>query len=102
MAGYEKSGPGQSARNFAGFIRELTGYEPHTCPWRAFYDPIVKAVLSLRPLAEDKLIESALGPDPPAVILDAYAMYVRAYNVTRADEMEHERKQREANRQAKH
>lgn len=100
LGGYERTAASVAVRKMAEHIRQITGHEPPTCPWRVYYEPIVKAVVHLRTLAADGLAELELGPDPAAVILDAYATYLRAYNATYADEMEAERAEREAKRKA--
>lgn len=84
----------------SGHIEQLTGHRPDSCPWRAFYDPFVAKVVHVAVLAEKGLGASELGDDPPAIILDALPLYFRAYNATKAHDMDLERKQREAqNRQ---
>ena len=75
-------------------MEEVTGYRPPTCPWRVFYDPLVVQAVRIASLAQEHLGDAYLGPDPPAVLLEAVYYYTRARNATRAHDMEQERKQR--------
>ena len=65
-------------------IKEITGHEPPTCPWRSFYDPIVSRVIGIATLANDGLAMAELGTDPPAVVLDGLRTYLAARNATKA------------------
>lgn len=87
-------------RSMAAHIGEVTGSEPPTCPWRVFYDPLVRRVLDVCSLDDRHLAATALGPDPVAIELDAVGTYTRARNAAIAEEMERERKEREAQQRA--
>ena len=75
-------------------IESLTGHRPRTCPWRVFYHPLVREVVQLATLAEKNLGGPAMGDDPPAVLLDALALYMRARDVTAMKDREAELKKK--------
>ncbi len=56
-------------------IAELVGSEPPTCPWRAFYDPLVMEVIPLSSYFENGNLAVKVGKDPPAVLLEALETY---------------------------
>lgn len=100
--------PGDNVWREAQFstIERITGYAPPTCPWRATYDPLVKEVLELWGAVEDGYLDTALGDDPPAILIDALSCFRRAYQATktnddklrmekRAEEMRQRRQQKE-------
>lgn len=78
-------------------IENLTGDRPPSCPWRVMNDDLVRVCNKLMILAPDNLAASELGDDPPAVWLDAYAIFRTAYRATKAhdDKQEHERRMKE-------
>lgn len=76
-------------------IEKIVGAEPPTCPWRAFYDPLVSEVVRVANFAEAGLAMAELGDDPYAVLLDGLHVYMRARNAGRAHFSEIERKKRE-------
>jgi len=82
----------------AGAMEEMTGHRPESCPWRSFYSPLVSECISIASLAEKSIGAAALGDDPPATLLDGVQLYMRARDVTLADEQrrEHEKRMSEA------
>lgn len=87
----------------ADHMETLTGYRPETCPWRSMYDPLVADVQEAVTLKEYGPI--SLGDDPPALVIDALRVYLRARNATKKhdDDREMERIERERKQQmAKH
>lgn len=90
----------QSVRAALGAIESVVGVRPSTCPWRAFYDPLVVEVLDVCTLAEKSLGASYLGADPPAVLVDAVALYLRCRDAALAHNLEQQRKKSEAERAA--
>jgi hypothetical protein len=80
-------------RALKAHIKELTGHEPPTCPWRVFYDPLVDEVIRVATLASNNLGMSALGADPIGIVEDALVVYFAARAATRAYDDEQRRKQ---------
>lgn len=89
-----------SVRAVLGAIESLVGYRPTTCPWRAFYHPLVTEVMDVVALSSEHLGLAYLGTDPPAILVDAIALYLRCKAATLAHFMEADRKKREAERAA--
>lgn len=97
---------GDSIRATLGIVERVAGHRPPTCPWRAFYEPIVREVLSVS-WAVGGDLGGALGADPDAKLVEALGVYTRAKRATEADEqriaaekLERERKHAEALRKA--
>lgn len=66
-------------------VTEQTGHECSTCPWRAFYDPLVQFAWKLH--GTDNATRAAyLGDDPPALWLDALLTYGQAFNAVKGQE----------------
>lgn len=78
-----------------GAIESITGVRPAGCPWRAFYDPLVGEVMQIATLAERGIAMAALGNDPPAILIDALALYERCRSQTSAHWLDQKRKERE-------
>lgn len=78
-----------------GHIAHLTGHQPPTCPWRAFYSPLVGEVIKVAGLAAENLAPFALDLDPPAIIADGLSVYLAAKRATRAHDDEIRRKEHE-------
>lgn len=77
------SGTVRGVRSFRKVIKDITGIEPESCPWRAFYHPLVREVLQLATLASERSI-GLLGADPPAILVEAFEVYTRARAQTSA------------------
>ena len=75
-------------------VEGWTGERPITCPWRAFYDPLVKDVLRLYPFYTSGQLAIVLGPDPPLYIVEAVAYYHDKIERIRIKQMEEEIKKR--------
>lgn len=78
-------------------IEKIVGYEPPTCPWRAYYDPLVREVMEIWWAAEEGNLGAILGPDPVGVLVDALGVFKRAIEATIAED----RKIHEANLKTK-
>lgn len=81
-------------------VEAWTGVAPISCPWRAFYDELVRRVLNVYE-AWDKGQLSIVEPSPSHRLLQGVMFYARMVNVCRGKQMEIEREQRrvEADRQ---
>lgn len=90
--------PTQAIAGLKAHIKELTGYAPESCPWRAMYDPLVDAVLRVANLADAHVAAIELGPHPAAIIVDGLRVYLNAKAATRGYYLEKDRKEREAKR----
>lgn len=79
-------------------IKRVTGHQPSTCPWRAWYHPLVREVMSIAPLVESGNLAAGLGDDPPHLLYEAVMRFEGAVAATRADDRALERQEREAER----
>lgn len=86
---------GEAVRASLRTIERVTGFRPPTCPWRSFYEPIVREVMEIAWTVDDGNLSAALGPDPDAVLVEAMGVYRRSLSVTRADDAQIEREERE-------
>ena len=82
-----------------GVVEKLSGCRATTCPWSAFFDPLVIAVLAAYPYYESGQLAFALGNDPPAVMVEAIECYHTALARVR-DAQEVERKAEKENNAA--
>lgn len=67
-------------------IERIAGYRPDTCPWRAYYDPLVTEVMSLSWAIESGNLAAVVNESTPAVLVDALGVYRMALLATRAEE----------------
>lgn len=78
-------------------MERITGFAPpKTCPWKAFYDPLVADVLSLFWAIEDGNL-AILGSDPDAAFVTALGVLKGAFRATLNEEqriLDAERKQK--------
>lgn len=91
---------GHAIRASLSVIERVAGHRPPTCPWRAFYDPLVQDVLAVSPHAKRGNLSAALGPDPDNLVVQGVSVYQRAVDATEADEGELRSQEREAKRKA--
>lgn len=79
-------------------IERIAGFRPPTCPWRAFYDPLVQEVLKLAHFAPDGNLAAAWGDDPEQILIDAFFVYDQAKKRTLAEDikLQRQKEQREA------
>jgi hypothetical protein len=67
-------------------MERIVGHRPVSCPWRAYYDPLVREVMALSWAVEEGNLAAATGDDPPAILLDAVGMYRQALSATLAED----------------
>lgn len=72
-------------------LRNITGIEPTTCPWRAFKDPLCADVINVSKWYESGQVSVILGHDAPAHIVSGIEIYQSALNAARADSMDRAR-----------
>lgn len=78
-------------------MRAAVGGEPSGCPWRAFHDPFVGAVLrAYRHWKANQL--HLLYRDPPAALMVGIEVYDAALNAVQAHDLRQEREKREQER----
>lgn len=78
-------------------IKRITGYMPLGCPWYAMTDPLIPQIIQAATLADQGLGHLAFdSDDPPALLVDALDVYLRARTVTYAHDNENEHKARQA------
>jgi len=70
---------------------------PDICPWRAFSDPIVVAVLDLMALTDGDNIAAAVTSSLPNVVYEGALHYRRARNSVERDRRLRENQAREQN-----
>lgn len=87
-------------RRHLDVIRRVTGHKPHTCPWRAYSDPLVAEVMQHAWACDPPNLDASLGADPPAILVDAIGHYRMSLLATqgedaklRRERLERERKQ---------
>lgn len=83
-----------------GAIERITGHKPSTCPWRAFYDPLVREVLEVFWSIEGGNLGGVIGEDPPGILVDAIGVFKRALDATQAEDDRLRREERETKRAA--
>jgi len=76
-------------------VRQSCGAEPPECPWNAWSDPEVKAVVNAWQWFDKGQLSALLGEDPPAWILDGVRTFAAALDAARADVQDQERRARE-------
>lgn len=67
-------------------MQVIVGYEPPTCPWRAYYDPLVREVMEIWWAEESGNMAAVLGQDPVGVLVDALGVFKRAIEATIAED----------------
>lgn len=67
-------------------IERVVGYRPPTCPWRAYYDPLVREVMSVSWAIENGNLPAIVTEDTPAVLVDAIGIYRMALLATIAED----------------
>jgi hypothetical protein len=67
-------------------IQKVTGFAPPTCPWRAYYDPLVREVVDLWWAEEHGNMAAVLGDAPPGILVDAVGAFSRALKATMAED----------------
>lgn len=90
------------ARGVLTAVERVTGLRPPTCPWRAFYEPVVREVLAVSWATGDAhALGPVVGPDPDHKLMVALGVYTRAKVATTADEQRIRDEERERERQRK-
>lgn len=59
-------------------ITEVTGVEPHGCPWRAWSDPVVQDVAEAYAWDERGQLAMWWGADPPNHLVEGLHVFRRA------------------------
>lgn len=88
-------------RSHLTVIQRVTGHRPDTCPWRAWYHPLVHEVMRVTAFSERGNLAAVIDDDTPQILIDAVACFEAAVAATLADDRAIERKQREAERAAR-
>jgi hypothetical protein len=78
-------------------VENWTGDRPLSCPWRAFYDPFVKDILTLYPFYLSGQLSLVIGQDPPLYLLQGLAYYHTKIETIRGKQMEAEREKSKRN-----
>lgn len=87
-------------RAHAATIERITGHKPSTCPWRAFYHPLVRDVLGVHWAVEHGNLAAVIGSDPPNILVEALGIFRRSMMATSAEERRLKRQEDEAKRNA--
>lgn len=87
------SGIGHAVLRLSDNMRRETGYEPPTCPWEAYSDPVVQAGIKLG----NRLDKFSIPLDEElAVVVDAYELISRTQSHLEAKDRKTERERRQA------
>jgi hypothetical protein len=78
-------------------IKEMTGVEPVSCPWRAFSTPVVSEVMHAIQFFESGNLGVALS-NPSHKLVEALGLWNQLYNRVQSKQMqlEHEQRKRDA------
>jgi hypothetical protein len=79
-------------------VRSVCGVEPPECPWYAWTDPEVVAVVSAWSWYDKGQLATLLGDDPPYWLIEGVRVFAVALEAARADVQEQERRAREVSR----
>ncbi len=77
-------------------IRDFTGHEPVSCPWRAFTHPLVADVMKALKFKEDGNLALAF-PNPSHRLIEGIGFWTATMNRCQSHELELEKKNREKN-----
>lgn len=89
---------GEAALGALAAVRTVCGGEPPECPWRAWSDPEVAAVIDAWAAYDKGQLATVIGDDPPHWLVEGVLVFSRALESGRADVSEMERKAREVAR----
>lgn len=78
--------PEVALRRHLDVIQKVTGFRPVSCPWRAYSDPLVMEVLSVLWADEHGNLAAAIGPNAPAILVDAIGAMKMAMSLTEAED----------------
>lgn len=78
-----------------GAIEDWTGDRPPTCPWRAFWDPLVRQVLHAYPWFLKQQL-AIVEPEPSNRLVEGIAHYHHALSAVEFKQIEQERKEAQA------
>jgi hypothetical protein len=82
-------------------IQQITGIAATTCPWRAYYDPLVRDVVAVWWSTDKGNLGAVLGDDPPAVLVDALGVFGRSLSATQAEDARLASEKRKADSEAR-
>lgn len=82
LTDHRDGAPETGIRRHLDVIGRVTGSRPRTCPWRAYYHPLVREVMQLAWSIEKGNLAPVLGDDPPALLVDALGHYEMALQAT--------------------
>jgi len=85
----------RGVRGHLAIIERVTGHRPPTCPWRAFYHPLVREVMAGAWASERGNINAVLGDDAPWILVQAVGAWERAVSATQSEDREINRRQRQ-------
>lgn len=89
---------GAAAIGALSVVRTVCGEEPPECPWHAWSDPEVAAVVSAWHWYDKGQLSTLLGDDPPHWLVEGVRVFGSALEAARADVQEQERRAREVSR----
>lgn len=92
--------PNDGAEQILDGIERVTGKRPMGCPWKAYEDPFVAAVLDAYPHWKERQLHLVWGAEPPLALLRGLRAYESALNAIRAHDIR-EQNQKRANDLAK-
>lgn len=87
---------GNTALGALEVVRSVCGSSPPECPWHAWSDPEVAAVVSAWAWFDKGQLAVPLGDDPPHWLVEGVRAFGAALEAARSDVQEQERRAREA------
>lgn len=79
--------PDDGGEQFLSGIERVTGKRPMGCPWKAYEDPFVAAVLDAYPHWKERQLALVWGNDPPLALMRGLRAYESALNAIRASDI---------------
>jgi hypothetical protein len=88
-------------RRHLDVIRRVTGHKPHTCPWRAYYDPLVIEVMRYVWACDPPNLDAVLPENAPGILVEGIAVYRMALQATLSEDAKLRREKAERERAAR-
>jgi hypothetical protein len=88
-------------RRHLDVIQRVTGIKPHTCPWRAYSDPLVTEVMEYVWACDPPNLAAVLPTDAPGILVDGIRAYRMALLATLGEDAKLRRERSEQERAAR-
>jgi hypothetical protein len=101
LGDYGAGAPEAGVRRHLDVIRRVTGSRPHTCPWRAYSDPLVAEVMRYVWACDPPNLSAVLSESDPEILHEGIATYRMALLATLGEDAKLRREQAERERAAR-